>query len=135
MQVDLWIERGYRISAVANVLGVLLFSQFLTNPGPAKVQPEVFSTPSLLLIMTWGLAYWATAKAQATHAGIGLVFGIEKLIYVCLWVMWLTTSPSSLTELFDADPITGVFFAIYGPNDALFGALFFYSSWRAYRAG
>ena len=133
MQVDRWIERGYRISAVANVLGVLIFSQLLTNTRPAEVQPEVFSTPSLVLIMTWGLAYWATARAQATHAGIGLVFGLEKLIYVSLWLVWLTTSPTSLQELFEADPMTGMFFAIYGPNDALFGAIFFYSAWRAHQ--
>ena len=133
MQVDRWVERGYRISAIANVLGVLIFSQLLTNTGPAEVQPEVFSTPSLVLIMTWGLAYWVAAKAQATYAGLGLVFGLEKLIYVGLWLVWLTTSPMSLSELFEADPMTGMFFAIYGPNDALFGALFFYSSWRAHR--
>jgi hypothetical protein len=50
------------------------------------------------------------------------VFAVEKLIYVLVWVRWM--SENSLTSLYSTDFLAGVFYSIYGLNDFMF-LLFF----------
>ncbi len=52
------------------------------------------------------------------------VFVVEKLVYFVTWIVWISQHGSELSAIFDRSPLTGTFFAIYGPNDLLFGLFF-----------
>ncbi len=57
---------------------------------------------------------------------IGLMgaFATEKLVYVVVWMTWL--SNSSLMSLYSIDTFAGVFYSIYGMNDFIFMLFFFW---------
>ncbi len=111
-----------------NIVGVLMFSRLFTNTAINEADPVVMSNFGLLMIAVWGLAYLGTASIGASVRWLAGAFAIEKLIYVLVWLMWL--SANSLTALYSKDFFAGVFYSIYGPNDLLFMLFFmwvFYS--------
>jgi len=116
------ISNLFILAGLSNILGALIFSKFFTNQILMNAQPEVMGYFGLLSIILWGLAYIAVSKSYAQLPWLLAVFVIEKLLYVTVWVLWLSTN--SLSELYSQDVFAGIFYTIYGANDLLFGLFF-----------
>ena len=82
----------------------------------------VMSSFGLIMIMVWGLAYLAAAFTQANLKWFAAAFAIEKLVYVVCWVTWINSH--SLSDVYQQDLFAGIFYSVYGVNDAIF-MLFF----------
>lgn len=120
----LLIRNGFIAAGLMNIGGVLLFSRAFTNIAINRADPVVMSNFGLLMIVVWGLAYTGAAAITSNIKWLAGAFALEKLIYVVVWVRWL--SENSLAQLYSEDLFTGVFFSIYGANDLVF-MLFFAS--------
>ena len=107
-----------------NIGGVLLFSRAFTNIAINRADPVVMSNFGLLMILVWGLAYLGAAAVTSNIKWLAGAFALEKLVYVVVWVRWL--SENSLAQLYSEDVFAGAFFSIYGANDLVF-MLFFAS--------
>lgn len=118
------IRNGLIAAGLMNVGGVLLFSRAFTNVAINRADPVVMSNFGLLMILVWGLAYLGAAAVNSSIKWLAGAFAFEKLIYVVVWVRWL--SGNSLTQLYSEDLFAGAFFTIYGANDFIF-MLFFAS--------
>lgn len=111
-------------AALANWLGVLIFSKLLTNHAAfGKVDP-LFSLAGLILILVWGLAFWSVSLNPQAMRPLLLVFVIEKLVYAANHAYWLFKG-GSVVALLSQDLMLGIFYTIYGANDALYAVLFF----------
>ena len=119
-----WIKTGFQLAAAVNVAGILLFSEGLSNAYLAELSPQVFSTFGQGAVILWGLAYLAAAGCYRQAPWIVAVFCLEKLVYAGTWVAWMAEHGSELGAVFGKSPLTGAFFAIYGPNDFLFAVFF-----------
>ncbi len=116
-----------KISIVAglfNILGVLIFSLGFTNPYLAKFSPNIFSSFGLLLIMLWGLAYIVAGYGEV-NAGLYGVFALEKALYFLTWWGWMMEHAYQLGYVYHQSAMAGIFYALYGPIDLLFGVYFF----------
>lgn len=116
------IKTGFIAAGLMNIGGVLLFTRAFTNTAINNADLVVMSNFGLLMIAVWGLAYWGAAAINANIKWLAGAFALEKLVYVVVWVMWL--SKNSLPELYAKDVFAGAFFSIYGVNDFVF-MLFF----------
>ena len=116
------VKNGLIAAGLMNIGGVLLFSRAFTNQAINNADPVVMSNFGLLMIVVWGLAYLGAAFIDANIKWLAGAFALEKLVYVVVWVMWL--SANSLPQLYAKDVFAGMFFSIYGLNDFLF-MLFF----------
>ncbi|TKB48838.1 hypothetical protein FCL40_09345 [Ferrimonas sediminicola] len=128
---NVWISRAFVAAGIINIAGVLLFSRGLTNDTLWQWDPVLFSPFGLLLIMLWGGAYIAASSRYLQLPGLSLVFAAEKLLYVVAWCVWLSNHGSQLPQLFEQQWLTGLFFSVYGLNDALFMLIFLYAFYRA----
>ncbi|MDN3616436.1 MAG: hypothetical protein ACPG5L_07750 [Vibrio gallaecicus] len=106
-----------------NIGAVLLFSRFFTNSVINEADPVVMSNFGLVMIVVWGFAYLGAATVNANIKYIAGAFALEKLVYVVVWVHWISTN--ALAPVYEADLMAGVFFTIYGINDLAFMVLFF----------
>lgn len=118
------INKGLIAAALMNITGVLIFSRAFNNPAINNADPVVMSNFGLLMIVVWGLAYLSATSIGPNIRWLAGVFAIEKLIYVVVWVRWL--SANSLTELYNKDIFAGIFYTIYGMNDLIFMLFFTY---------
>lgn len=120
------VKNGFLAAGLMNIGGVLLFSRAFTNSAINTADPVVMSNFGLLMIVVWGLAYLGAALGAATIGSnikwLAGAFALEKLVYVVVWVKWL--SANSLPQLYAKDVFAGAFFSIYGLNDFVF-MLFF----------
>jgi hypothetical protein len=116
------IKLGFVAAALMNIGGVLVFSKGLNNPALNAADPVVMSNFGLVMIMVWGLAYLGAALVRDGIAWLAAAFAIEKLVYFVAWVMWHANH--SLSEVYQADVLAGIFYSIYGLNDLAF-MLFF----------
>lgn len=121
---DKWIKLGLFAAAFANISGVLFFSKGFSNNTLNAADPVLMSNFGLLMIILWGLAYFAVALMKTDRKAIIAVFALEKLLYVIMWVRWQTEN--SLTAVYTEDLFSGIFFTIYGLNDLFFMLLFGY---------
>ena len=138
-----WIKHGFVAAGAVNILGVLLFSKGFTNAYLSELDPQVFSTFGLKVIIVWGLAYLAVGDSYragrspgerpAKHWIVG-VFALEKLLYFAAWVIWMSEHGSELGAIFARSSLTGTFLVIYGPNDLLFAVFFAWVFFRARRS-
>ena len=117
-----FITNGFILSGIANIGGVFILSGFLTNEAINRVDPDVMSNFGLVMILVWGLAFFATAKNYDKVRWLVGVYVIEKLVYALNWSFWLTNS--NLAEVFEEDVMAGIFYSIYGVNDWLFFLFF-----------
>lgn len=115
-------KKGLVAAGLMNICGVVLFSRAFTNTAINTADPVVMSNFGLLMITVWGLAYLGAATIRSEIKWLAGVFALEKLVYVVVWIMWL--SNNSLTQLYSEDAFAGVFYSIYGFNDFVF-MLFF----------
>ena len=116
------LKTGFITAGLMNIGGVLLFSRAFTNTAINNADPVVMSNFGLVMIVVWGAAYLAAAGITSSVKYLAGVFALEKLVYVVVWVVWL--SNNSLEQLYPQDFFAGVFFSIYGLNDFVF-MLFF----------
>ena len=116
------IKNGLIAASLTNIVGALIFSRVFTNAAINNADPVVMSNFGLLMIMVWGMAYLGAATIESNIKWIVGAFAVEKLVYVVVWVRWI--SENSLTPLYSADFFAGVFYSVYGPIDLLF-MLFF----------
>ncbi len=123
------IRQGFILAALSNICGVLLFSRGFTNAAINTADPVVMSNFGLLMITVWGLAYWGAAKIDANIKWLAAAFALEKLVYVVVWIRWL--SNNSLAQLYSEDLFAGVFYSVYGANDLMFMLFFAYVAVRA----
>ena len=116
------LKTGFIAAGLMNIGGVLVFSRAFTNSAINTADPVVMSNFGLLMIVVWGLAYLGAAAIDGNIKWLAGAFALEKLVYVVVWVMWL--SGNSLPQLYAKDVFAGLFFSIYGLNDFVF-MLFF----------
>ena len=119
----------YYSAALVNTVGVLLLSYGLTNQTLMETDPTLFSGFGLVMIMIWGLCYYACAQAARTYRGISLVFGLEKLVYCVLWINFVQ-GDVSWSELYERDLFAGLFYSIYGIIDGFYMSLFFVCAYQ-----
>ena len=117
-----FIQKGFIAAAIMNIGGVLTFSRAFTNTTLMETDPVVMSWFGLLMIMVWGLAYLGAAFSTGNIRWLAGAFAVEKLVYVAVWLKWL--SAHSLSAVYSQDLFAGIFYSIYGLNDAAF-MLFF----------
>ncbi len=117
-----FIRNGLIAAGMMNIAGVLLFSRAFTNTAINTADPVVMSNFGLLMIVVWGLAYMGAAFIATPIKWLAGTFAVEKLVYVAVWIKWL--SKNSLAQLYSKDAFAGAFFSIYGMNDFIF-MLFF----------
>ena len=72
----------------------------------------------LVMIILWGLAYISVAKKYTEVKWLIAVFAIEKLVYVYKYIQWQLNN--DLSQVYDEDLMAGLFYSIYGLNDAAF---------------
>ncbi|OYY48728.1 MAG: hypothetical protein B7X95_09595 [Methylophilaceae bacterium 17-44-8] len=116
------LKNGLIAAGIMNIGGVLVFSRAFNNVAINYADPVVMSNFGLLMIVVWGLAYLGAAFINSNIKWLVGAFALEKLVYVVVWVMWL--SKNSLAPLYSTDVFAGVFYSIYGLNDLVF-MLFF----------
>jgi len=108
--------------------GIILFSKFLASD-LGKVDP-LFDPSGVFLVVLWGATYASVHNIVADVPLLSLVFGVEKAFYGVRWLQWIQHNGSALPALLREDPLTGMFFAIYGTGDLASAALFFYSAYQ-----
>ncbi len=111
-------------AAIANWLGVLIFSKLLTNHSAFGTVDPLFSLAGLILILVWGLAFWSVSSNPQAMKPLLLVFIVEKLVYTTNHALWFLKG-SSVIALWSQDMLLGIFYTVYGANDALYALLFF----------
>lgn len=110
-------------AAIINWLGVLTFSKLLMNHAAfGKVDP-LFSLAGLILILVWGIAFWVVGSNPQAMRPLLLVFVVEKLVYAANHAIWFLKG-GSIAALWSQDMLLGVFYTVYGANDALYALLF-----------
>jgi len=122
------IKTGFMAAALANIVGVLLFSRVLTNEAINNADPVVMSNFGLMMIMVWGLTYLGTAFVEGNIRWIAAAFTIEKLVYVVVWLRWHLSH--DIEALYATDSFAGVFYTIYGLNDFMFMLFFGFVFWK-----
>ena len=119
---DKTIQNGFIIAGLSNILGVIICSKFFTNDVMLEAQPDVMGYFGLISIILWGFAYISVCKSYSQVRWLVGIFAIEKLIYVIVWLAFITSE--SLSSIYELDVFAGVFYTIYGANDFIF-MLFF----------
>ena len=115
------------IAALYNFCIVLFSKGFSNNLG--AVDP-LFSPEGCIGILLWGAAYFALSKRHQSTPSMSLVFSLEKAFYGFHWLIWMLHHHGDISEMFSQDPLTGLFFAIYGIGDLLFMIFFAWVAWK-----
>ena len=118
------IPLGFIAAGLANITSVMLFSLGFTNDTLFSVDPAVISPFGLLMVQLWGLAAIAVSRQAIDLPWLALVFTAEKLSYVVAWLYWIIASPASLSNIYEHDLLSGLFFTIYGPFDFILMCFF-----------
>eukprot|EP01063_Lacrimia_lanifica_P025655 TRINITY_DN33560_c0_g1_i1.p2 TRINITY_DN33560_c0_g1~~TRINITY_DN33560_c0_g1_i1.p2 ORF type:complete len:156 (+),score=48.81 TRINITY_DN33560_c0_g1_i1:60-527(+) len=135
--MQLWL--GF-VGMMAN-FGIMVFNQgFVHASELAAPDPRAFSPMSQVLIVLWGLAYFAadydtySKPAVSRSYWIWLVFAVEKAVYVARYLDFLEAHPTlmahvrnDLAGLTTIDQLASVdlFYASYGLVDGALCFLFF----------
>lgn len=122
------LSAGFVAGGLANVIGVLTVSRFFTNNTVSEYAPTVMSTFGLICIVLWGLAYIATSRITDNAVQwLAAVFAVEKVLYVVVWLIWMSGNWEALPDIYANDWLTGLFYSVYGLNDLLFAVFFGYA--------
>jgi len=116
------ITKGFILSGLMNISGVLVFSRFFKNTVIPEYDTQAMSNFGLLMIVVWGCVFISVSKIYHKVKWLIGVFAIEKLIYATHWTNWMLSN--TLSEVFAKDKMAGIYYAIYGINDWLFFAFF-----------
>ena len=115
------------IAALYNSFIVLFSKGFSNNLG--AVDP-LFSPEGCIGILLWGAAYFALSKRYQSTPSMSIVFCLEKAFYGFHWLIWMLNHHGDISNLFAQDPLTGMFFAIYGIGDLIFMIFFGWAAWK-----
>jgi hypothetical protein len=115
---DRLITKGFILSGLMNIIGVLVFSRLFSNTVIPEYDTLAMSNFGLLMIVVWGCIFISVSKTYHKVKWLIGVFAIEKLIYATHWTKWMLNN--TLTEVFAKDKMAGIYYAIYGINDWLF---------------
>lgn len=121
---DSLIKKGFILSGIVNILGILVFTKFFTSSAISEADSNVMSPFGLFMIMVWGLAFIAVANSFRRAKWVVAVFCVEKISYVFCLGIWMLDH--DLAILFEKDVFAGTFYALYGPNDLIFFVFFMY---------
>jgi hypothetical protein len=116
------ITKGFILSGLMNIFGVLVFSRFFSNAVIPEYDTQAMSSFGLLMIVVWGFVFISVSKTYYKVKWLIGVFAIEKLIYATHWTNWMLNN--TLPEVFAKDKMAGIYYAIYGINDWLFFVFF-----------
>ncbi len=116
------IKRGFILSGIMNIGGVLILSRFFTNNVIPKIDPAVMSNFGLLMIVLWGCVFLAVSQKYEQLKWLIAIFVIEKFIYGFTWTKWIINN--DLSSVYDQDKMAGLFYTIYGINDWFFFLFF-----------
>lgn len=130
MSPSLTVRKIFWVAAAVNLLGVPLLTRMFTNQAIVRLDPHLFSTPSLILIVIWGLAYLAASPIYHQAPYLSLAFAGEKLFYGTQWFLWLVSDRPAFGEIWKTDLFAGVWYSIYGVVDSVFGLFFLYVFFR-----
>ena len=118
---------GFQIAALYNFF-IILFSKGFSND--LGVVDMLFSSGGCIGILLWGAAYFSIAKRYQRTPSISLVFCLEKAFYGFHWLFWIIANHSTIPTTFSQDPLTGIFFSIYGIGDLIFMIFFGWVAWK-----
>ena len=121
------VALGFVLAALYNS-GIIVLSKGF-GEDLAAIDP-FFSPAGCVIILLWGAAYLALSKCYAAAPGIALVFCVEKAFFALRWIGWMVDQAGLLPALVVSDPLTGLFFAVYGIGDACFMVFFGWVAWR-----
>ncbi len=116
------IKKGFILSGIMNIGGVLILSRLFTNDVIPEADPVVMSNFGLLMIIVWGLVFLATSQKYEQLKWLVGVFVIEKFIYGLVWANWILNN--DLASVYNQDTMAGIFYTIYGVNDWFFFLFF-----------
>jgi hypothetical protein len=116
------ITKGFLLSGLMNISGVLIFSRAFSNGVIAAFDNQAMSNFGLLMIIIWGIAFISVAKNFHSVKLLIGVFAIEKFIYATHWTSWMINN--NLKDVWEKDKMAGIFYAIYGINDWVFFIFF-----------
>lgn len=116
--------KGFILSGLMNILGVLTFSRFFTNAVIPEFDSQAMSNFGLLMIVLWGFVFIAVSKNFQHLKWLIAVLTLEKLIYATHWTKWMTTN--NLADVFEKDKMAGIYYTIYGINDWVFFVFFLF---------
>lgn len=120
-----WPQLGFILAGLINVIGILVVTHAFQSHTLSTADPVLFSSFGLLMIILWGLAYFAAAPYATMSVALPLVFAVEKLAYTIAWLIWrANTPPQTLAAIIDSDFLGGTFMSAYGINDGLFVIFF-----------
>ncbi len=117
---------GFWLAATYNTCIIIFSKGFGDELG--AVDP-LFGSAGCVGILLWGAAYFALARRFQAAPAVALVFCVEKAFYGIHWLTWLLAHSTELPAMVDQDPLTGVFFSIYGAGDLLFMLFFGAVAW------
>ena len=120
------ISLGFILACAYNS-GIGIFSKGFSD-GLGEIDP-LFLGGGCIGIQLWGLAYLSLARCYAAAPAVALVFCLEKLFYAQHWLVWMAQNATSLPSMIEDDPLTGIFYAIYGSGDIAFMIFFGWVAW------
>ncbi len=126
MSVD-WTERGFVLAALYN-LGIVPLSRGFSDVLAAH--DPLYGAAGCVVIVLWGLAFFALRNRYAVAPALAAVFCLEKAFFVVHWALWMREHGGGLPDLWAADPPTALFYATYGVGDAAFMVFFGVVAWR-----
>lgn len=128
-----WETKGFYVAGIYNLIGILGFTLFFTNPTMEEADPIVFSWLGQIAIILWGLAYLSVSKNFWNVPFLITTFSVEKMLYAYAWGKWLEDNQETLSTLWEEQPVYGLFFSTYGAGDFLFGLFFAYVAIKAFQ--
>lgn len=116
------IKKGFILSGIMNIVGVLILSRLFTNNVIPKSDPVVMSNFGLLMIVVWGIVFLAMSQKYEQLKWLIGAFVIEKFIYGFTWTKWMINN--DLSSVYKEDTMAGIFYTVYGINDWFFFLFF-----------
>ncbi len=118
---------GFWLAALYNACIIIFSKGFGDDLG--AVDP-LFGPAGCVAVLLWGAAYFALSRRYEVAPALALVFCLEKAFYATHWLIWMSSHRSELAEMTSQDPLTGMFFSIYGAGDLLFMVFFGTVAWN-----
>jgi hypothetical protein len=112
---------GYLLAGIYN-FSILVFCKLFSNN--LGRYDSLFNFNGIIMILLWGMSYISISRSYRKEPFLNLVFFIEKMYFVYKWVIWMLNNHKNLSNLFNEDIFTGLFYSVYGIGDLLFGLFF-----------
>ncbi len=78
---------------------IIIFNMGFTNSDAiAALDPSIFSWFGQLMILIWGVVFLAAGLSDAKPL-VWYAFALEKLVYVIVWSLWISSHPDCFSNL------------------------------------